>query len=96
MISVSESHLLEHKVLPRPASSGWTPPTIATNLFSKILLRALHPSQMSKLQSLDLQLGLKVRKSFQNLFFGHKYKEPGKITAGRKTHVERPILVLRK
>lgn len=53
-------------------------------------LHALH--KCLQRQKLDLQLRLKVRKSFQNFFFfGDKHKEPGKIMAGKKTHIENPV-----
>lgn len=52
---------------------------------------------MSKVAKTGSTAEVKVRKSFQNLFsFGHEYKEPGKIMAGKKTHTERPTLVLGK
>lgn len=52
---------------------------------------------MSKVAKTGSTAEVKVRKSFQNLFsFGHEYKELGKIMAGKKTHTERPTLVLGK
>ena len=73
-------------------STGWTMSTVYSNkshlssftnnynIFHKYL----------KLQKPDLQLKFKVRKSLQNLLlFGHKYKDPGKIMALKKIHVER-------
>lgn len=61
------------------------------------ITRSLYPSQTSKTAKTGSTAEVKIRKSFQNLFsFGHKYKEPGKITVGKKTHTEGPTLVLGK